>query len=90
MEGLNMRGVPISEVKAQENGVLLVSFDSGNSITLDMKPRFGSYRFGVLSNPEVFASADTDGSFVHWYKNGMVVAELGYGEIMIMVLGESY
>ncbi|HPY64047.1 MAG TPA: hypothetical protein PL100_00405 [Bacillota bacterium] len=85
-----MKKEPISEVKIQENGVLLVSFDSGNSVTLDMKPRFGSYRFGVLSNPEIFASADTDGSFVRWYKNGMAVAELGFGEIMIMVLGETY
>ena len=85
-----MKREPISEVKAQDNGVLLVSFGSGNSVTLDMKPRFGSYRFGVLSNPEIFASADTDGNFIHWYKNEMVVAELGFGEIMIMVLGEAY
>lgn len=85
-----MKGTPISAVEAQEDGVLLVIFDSGNSVTLNMKPRFGSYRFGVLSNSEIFASADTDGSFVRWYKNGMAVAELGFGEIMIMVLGETY
>ncbi|NLZ56621.1 MAG: hypothetical protein GX900_08200 [Clostridiaceae bacterium] len=58
--------------------------------TLDMKPKFIFYRFGVLSNPEVFASANTDGNFVRWYKDGLVVAELGFAEIMKMVLGEAY
>jgi len=85
-----MKGEPISEVKSQKDGVLLVNFDSGNSVTLDMKPKFAAYRFGVLSNPDIFASADTDGKFIRWYKDGMVVAELGFGEIMRMVLGEAY
>ena len=85
-----MKGAPILEVEAQEDGVLLVRFDSGNSVSLDMKPKFNAYRFGVLSNPEVFASADTNGDFIYWYKDGMVVAELGFGEIMKMVLGEAY
>jgi hypothetical protein len=55
-----------------------------------MKPKFITYRFGVLSNPEIFTSANTDGYFVRWYRDGMVVAELGFGEIMRMVLGEAY
>lgn len=85
-----MREAPILKVKAQEDGVLLLSFGSGNSVTLDMKPKFITYRFGVLSNPEIFTSAHTDGYFVRWYRDGMVVAELGFGEIMRMVLGEAY
>lgn len=85
-----MKEKPILEVKALEDGVLSVSFGSGNSVTLDMKPKFIFYRFGVLSNPEVFASANTDGNFVRWYKDGLVVAELGFAEIMKMVLGEAY
>jgi len=85
-----MRRGPILEAKALEDGFLSVSFDSGNSVTLDMKPKFILYRFGVLSNPEIFASADTDGNFVHWYKDEMIVAELGFAEIMKMVLGEAY
>ncbi len=83
-------GEPIAEVKPQEDGVLLVIFESGNSVRLDMMPRFATYRFGVLSNPDIFTSANTDGNFVRWYKNGMVVAELGFGEIIKMVLGEAY
>ncbi|MGI6578643.1 MAG: hypothetical protein ACOX3H_00125 [Saccharofermentanales bacterium] len=85
-----MKGEPILEAKALEDGVLLVRFGNGNSVTLDMKPKFVAYRFGVLSNPVIFASVDTDGNFVRWYKDGMAVAELGFGEIMKMVLGEAY
>ena len=85
-----MEGAPILEVKAQEDGVLLLRFDSGNLLSLDMKPKFSTYRFGVLSDSEVFASADTDGYFVYWYKNGMAVAELGSGEIMEMTRREAY
>lgn len=81
---------PISKVTAREDGVLLVNFDSGNSVALDMKPRFNAYRFGVLSNPSIFASADTDGNFVRWYKDTLVVAELGFREIIKMLLGEAY
>ncbi|MDI9498141.1 MAG: DUF2442 domain-containing protein [Bacillota bacterium] len=81
---------PISGVKVHEHGVLLLDFDSGNSLVLDMKPTFGAFRFGVLANPEIFATADTDGNFIHWYRDGMMVAELGFGEIMKMVFGEAY
>jgi hypothetical protein len=85
-----MNGEPISEVIAQKDGVLQVNFSTGNSVILDMKPKFIAYRFGVLSDPAVFASADTDGNFVYWYKNGIPVVELGFGEISKMVLGEAY
>lgn len=81
---------PMVTVKARENGILQVTFESGNWVNLDMKPRFKTYRFGVLSKPQIFASADTDGSFVRWYKDGLVVAELAFGEIMTLLVGEAY
>lgn len=83
-------GQPITRVETLESGILRVIFDTGNSVILDMKPAFGGFRFGVLQKPEVWQTADTDGSFVHWYKNGMIVVELAYNEIMKMTLGESY
>lgn len=85
-----MKGQPITKVEPLENGILSVIFDTGNSITVDMKPSFFGYRFGVLKNDDVWKSADTDGSFVHWHKDGLIVAELAYNEIMKMTLGESY
>ena len=85
-----MKNQPITKVEPQENGILRVTFDTGNSVTVNMKPSFSGFRFGVLQQPEVWQSADTDGGFVKWYKNGLPVAELAYDEIMKMTLGESY
>ena len=85
-----MRGKPITKVEPLEDRILRVTFDTGNSVTIDMKPKLENYRFGVLQNPAIWETADTDGSFVHWYKNGIAVVELAYNEIMKMTLGESY
>lgn len=85
-----MRGEPIKEVKTMENGILCVDFDTGNTVIVDMKPTFRGFRFGILKNPEVWKTADTDGGFVHWYKDGVIVAELSYSEIMKMMLGNYY
>lgn len=87
-----MKGRPITKVKPMENGILQVTFDTGNSVTVNMKPRFIGFRFGVLQQLDIWRSADTDGGFIHWYKSGCStpVAELAYYEIMKMTLGESY
>ena len=85
-----MKGRPISKVEALENGILRVTFDTGNHIAVDMKPCFGGFRFGALQDPDIWSTADSDGGFVFWYKNGWAIAELAYNEIMKMTLGESY
>lgn len=85
-----MKGQPIESVEPLDDGVLKITFDTGNCVTLDMKPKFKGFRFGVLENPAIWLSVDTDGGFVQWYKNGVPVAELAYNEIMQMILGESY
>lgn len=85
-----MKGEPIKQVEARENGILCIIFDTDNSALVDMKPFFQGFRFGILKNPQVWKTADTDGGFVHWYKDGIVVAELSYSEIMKMMLGNSY
>ena len=87
-----MKGLPITKVEPMENGILQVTFDTGNFVTVDMKPWFTRFRFGALQHPEIWNSVDTDGGFVHWYKSGCPapVAELAYDEIMKMTLGESY
>lgn len=85
-----MKGKPITKVEPLENGVLRVTFDTGNCVTINMKQSFNMFRFGVLQNIDVWRSANTDGGFVRWYKNGLPVVELAYNEIMKMTLGESY
>jgi hypothetical protein len=78
----DMKESPISGVTAREDGILQVCFNTGNLIFLNMKPKFNSYRFGILSNTKIFLSAVTDGNFIRWYKDKMVVAELGFREII--------
>lgn len=85
-----LKGQPITMVEPLKDWVLKVTFDTGNCVTVDMKPKFKSFRFGVLENPDIWLTANTDGSFVHWYKNGIPVVEFAYSEIMQMILGESY
>lgn len=85
-----MKGEPIKQAEAMENGILCVIFNTEHSALVDMKSCFQGFRFGILKNPEVWKTADTDGGFVHWYKDDIVVAELSYSEIMKMMLGNSY
>lgn len=85
-----MEGRPITKVEALDNGILRVTFDTGNHVAVDMKTSFTGFRFGALQDPDIWCTADTDGSFVFWYKNGRAIAELAYNEIMKMTLGESY
>ena len=87
-----MKERPITKVEPMENGILQVTFNTGNTVSVDMKPRFIGFRFGVLQHPEIWNSVNTDGVFVHWYKKGspIPVAEIAYDEIMKMTLGESY
>ncbi len=85
-----MMGRPILKVEPLPDGLIRVLFDTGNSVTVNMKPRFSGARFAVLRKPEIWWSADTDGTFIHWYRDHLAVAELAYDEIMKMTLGESY
>jgi hypothetical protein len=85
-----MKGLPITQVETLPMGILKVDFDTGNYVMLDMTPRFNHFRFSALQRAEVWRSVDTDGAFIHWYRGGMVVAELAYNEIIKMILGDSY
>ena len=42
--------------------------DNGSSITLSLKSRLGTVRFGLLADPVFFATATTNGSFIRWGK----------------------
>ena len=85
-----MKGRPILKVEPMPDGLIRVIFDTGNSVTVNMNPRVSGARFSVLQKPEVWWSADTNGAFIHWYRDDLAVAELAYDEIMKMTLGESY
>jgi hypothetical protein len=71
----------ISSVHALENHQLEVALDNGNSITLDLKPRLHTIRFGILKDEALFRRAVTDGAVIRW--DGKV--ELSANELFELV-----
>lgn len=58
----------IKSITLKEDYKLEALLDNGSSITLNLKPRLGTVRFGLLADPEFFSQATTDGSFIRWGK----------------------
>ena len=56
----------IKRITLKEDYKLEALLDNGSSITLNLKPRLGTVRFGLLADPELFSRATTDGSFIRW------------------------
>ncbi|HWQ62406.1 MAG TPA: hypothetical protein VN521_08860 [Negativicutes bacterium] len=56
----------IRSVTAKDDYRLEAQLDNGSSITLNMKSRLGTVRFGLLADAEFFRRATTDGLFVRW------------------------
>ncbi len=56
----------IQSITVKEDYKLEALLDNGSSITLNLKSRLGTVRFGLLAEPNVFATATTDGSFIRW------------------------
>ncbi|MDO4540838.1 MAG: hypothetical protein Q4B48_07060 [Syntrophomonadaceae bacterium] len=78
---------PIAYVEPLEDGILRVTFKSGNMTEIDMKPRMEAIRFRPLKIPEVWKSADTNGGLIHWYKGGQDIVEFSWDEVIIMLEG---
>jgi hypothetical protein len=88
--GVRMKKAPIASVTPMQDRILQVNFNTGNTALVDLKPRLGLIRFRALTIPEIWDSADTDGGFVHWYRDGIAVVELSYDEMLSMMVGETY
>ena len=56
----------IAELIIGENYMITVCFDSGHSVTLDMKKKLQTVRFSDLRNEAVFGAAKTDGKAIYW------------------------
>jgi hypothetical protein len=56
----------IKSITLKEDYKLEALLDNGSSITLNLKSRLGTVRFGLLADPEFFSMATTDGSFIRW------------------------
>lgn len=69
----------ISAVKPLSGHILQVDFVSGSRLLLDMRPYLDRLRFRPLSDPQIWASAVTNGIFVRF---GSV--ELSHDELLTM------
>ncbi|HBS58413.1 MAG: hypothetical protein AAGU23_08510 [Bacillota bacterium] len=56
----------IESIVIKEDYRVEALLDNGSSITLNLKSRLGTVRFGWLADPEAFGEATTDGSFIRW------------------------
>jgi len=56
----------IAEVKACGDYLVIINFENGHSVTIDMKKKLHTIRFSELRDEQVFNAAKTDGKSVHW------------------------
>ncbi len=56
----------ITSVLPKEEYRLEVILDNGSSVTLDLKSRIQTVRFGILSDNEFFKEVTTDGVCLSW------------------------
>lgn len=68
----------IQSITTKEDYRLEALLDNGSSVTLNLKSRLGTVRFGMLADPVFFAAATTDGHFIRW---GSLV-EISVGELV--------
>lgn len=69
----------IAAVEPLPDHILQILFVSGSRLFLDMKPYLDKLRFRPLTDPQVWAAADTNGIFVRF---GSV--ELSHDELLAM------
>ena len=58
--------VQIKNVVPLDGYRLEVALSNGSSVTLDFTGKLGTVRFGLLSDPDFFSRAKTDGTIVKW------------------------
>ncbi len=71
----------IKEVKPKENYQLEMLLTNGSSITLNLKSKLETIRFGLLRDEAFFNQAETDGTVIRWGSK----VELSAGEVFEMI-----
>ncbi len=56
----------IKSVVPKEDYRLEVHLNNGSSVTLNLKSKLQTLRFGMLSDKEFFKTVTTDGIFIRW------------------------
>ena len=56
----------IKEVRPRADYQLEVQLSNGGSVTLNLKPKLQTIRFGLLRDEAFFRRAETDGTVIRW------------------------
>ena len=78
---------PIQNVQPLAGGVLRLMLETGGVLDVPLSSHFREARLCPLGDEAVWNNVDTNGRFVHWYRNNMEVAELGWDELVGFALG---
>lgn len=81
---------PIKKVKPLSGGNLQVFLETGGILNVPMAPHFDEARFYPLQDEAVWNDVDTNERFVHWYRDGVEVVELGWDELLNLALGSRW
>ena len=81
------RNGPIQGVQPLADGILRLILETGGKLDVPLSSHFKEVRFCPLQDEIVWNNVDTNGRFVHWYRNQMEVVELGWDELVGLALG---
>lgn len=78
---------PIREVLPLAGGILRLILETGGTLDIPLASHFHEVRLCPLQEDAVWNHVDTNGRFVHWYRDGLEVVELGWDELVGLALG---
>ena len=78
---------PIRGVEPLSEGILRLILETGGILDVPLAPHFKETRLCPLGERSVWNNVDTNGRFVHWYRNELEVVELGWDELVGLALG---
>ena len=78
---------PIRAVRPLSEGILRLTLETGGMLDVPLASHFQEPRLCPLREEAVWNNVDTNGRFVHWYRNGVEVVELGWDEMVVFALG---
>lgn len=81
---------PIKEVEALQNGILRIVLETGSILDVPLSTHFKEPRLCPLRDETVWNAVDTNERFVHWYRNGVEVVELGWDELFSFAVGSRW
>lgn len=78
---------PIKGVNPLPDGVLQIILETGSVLKIPLAPHVQEARLRPLRDRSVWNYVDTNARFVHRYRDGLEVVELGWDELLSIALG---